>query len=463
VSRSRQLLEDRAESLREGEVKDFILKVGSAPLSWHKPVFIERFGRTLWSIVDCQYGVNLLLEVVVVGPCFSVAWALSEHSDFERLKDEEGRLYWLAPSLEDAQLKAKRMVEKAWRRRRALGEGEVKDFILSLGATGGLRWRAPIVDRDERGFAYRWIWRTNPSGTVLSLDKDGKWYSADATTPAWHGVWKHLADESGASVWQALTVTDAELKAKEMLQRALRKGVNEGEVKDFILKAASKRLSWSVVIPEYANTGSFINRWTWEDPKHRLILHLTHEGAAQYSVELMRYGKEPFAKSLSDENGMKVWRSDRFGAACKKAQRMAERFWQTKFESKSDSPREFLRSLAVYKPSFNRFYNAYVEVALWSSTSDDGTPLDEVEAEFSAETEDKMKSDCLRFYRTNEEDIGLEQERAGQDFWLTRNRHGAGFWDGDWDEDVGERLTKAAYAFGETALYLGDDGLIYST
>jgi hypothetical protein len=50
---------------------------------------------------------------------------------------------------------------------------------------------------------------------------------------------------------------------------------------------------------------------------------------------------------------------------------------------------------------------------------------------------------------------------AGHDFWLTRNGHGAGFWDGDWPEPLATVLTDAAHAFGELSPYVGDDGLIY--
>jgi|TARA_R110000744_G_scaffold366338_1_gene475354 hypothetical protein len=41
----------------------------------------------------------------------------------------------------------------------------------------------------------------------------------------------------------------------------------------------------------------------------------------------------------------------------------------------------------------------------------------------------------------------IECERIGHDFWLTRNGHGAGFWDGDWnDADFVKRaLTFVAY------------------
>lgn len=54
-----------------------------------------------------------------------------------------------------------------------------------------------------------------------------------------------------------------------------------------------------------------------------------------------------------------------------------------------------------------------------------------------------------------------DYEIAMHDFWLTRNRHGAGFWDGDYEKADGEKLTELAHSFGEINLYVGDDGKIY--
>jgi hypothetical protein len=51
--------------------------------------------------------------------------------------------------------------------------------------------------------------------------------------------------------------------------------------------------------------------------------------------------------------------------------------------------------------------------------------------------------------------------QGGHDFWLTRNGHGAGFWDGDWPEEVGKRLTEASKKYGEVYLYV-QDGKIFS-
>lgn len=120
--------------------------------------------------------------------------------------------------------------------------------------------------------------------------------------------------------------------------------------------------------------------------------------------------------------------------------------------------------------------DAYVETALWSSMdeSDDrgGDPMD---ANYSADdirpdTLERMRRDIGSFLLANIADIESADvrtvkydriERAAHDFWLTRNGHGAGFWDGDWSDPQADRLTNAAKAFGEYNLYIGDDGKIH--
>jgi hypothetical protein len=49
---------------------------------------------------------------------------------------------------------------------------------------------------------------------------------------------------------------------------------------------------------------------------------------------------------------------------------------------------------------------------------------------------------------------------VGHDLWLTRNGHGAGFWDRGLG-DVGDKLTAIAKRMGSKSLYVGDDGKIY--
>ncbi len=76
-------------------------------------------------------------------------------------------------------------------------------------------------------------------------------------------------------------------------------------------------------------------------------------------------------------------------------------------------------------------------------------------------------ADCERFLRSLPEDSEgcqeayMDEDRAGHDLWLTRNGHGAGFWDGDWPEPAGEQLTAAAHKMGEVNVYVSDDGRLY--
>ena len=118
----------------------------------------------------------------------------------------------------------------------------------------------------------------------------------------------------------------------------------------------------------------------------------------------------------------------------------------------------------------DEFTSSYLESALWSSTDDDGTPLDDSKYsgnELAEETIARFKSDCARFRAINAtllEQASKHQSetRQAHDFWLTRNGHGSGFWDGDYPEELGEALTDASKAFGECNLYIGDDGKIYA-
>lgn len=110
------------------------------------------------------------------------------------------------------------------------------------------------------------------------------------------------------------------------------------------------------------------------------------------------------------------------------------------------------------------FQLAYLTAAIWSSTDDNGDPLDEKYAiiDINPQTIDQMITDCDKFTADNAADLeGENMSLAGHDFWLTRNGHGAGFWDGDWEKSKGERLTEASKKFGECDLYVGDDGKIY--
>ena len=119
-------------------------------------------------------------------------------------------------------------------------------------------------------------------------------------------------------------------------------------------------------------------------------------------------------------------------------------------------------------PELDTFTRAFIETLLWSEVDidADGNMGDAFDAWATADDIDpeglaQIIVDCASFQEANWDDIADDPEQAGHDFCLTRNRHGAGFWDGDWPRDVGRRLTEAAHAYGTLGLYCGDDEKLY--
>jgi hypothetical protein len=76
----------------------------------------------------------------------------------------------------------------------------------------------------------------------------------------------------------------------------------------------------------------------------------------------------------------------------------------------------------------------------------------------------EAKIDCRSFMNAlDEHGVQYEDLDPGMfatDFWLTRNHHGAGFWDRGLG-DLGDVLTAFAHLEGERDTYLGDDGYAY--
>jgi hypothetical protein len=120
----------------------------------------------------------------------------------------------------------------------------------------------------------------------------------------------------------------------------------------------------------------------------------------------------------------------------------------------------------------DEFTQAYIEAALWASFDDSETPIEEnygVE-DFAPEALTAIIGECADFQNDNAEalEIACEQDwysmaRAGHDFWLTRNGHGAGFWDRCNDPVFTDTLSNAACAYGTCDLYVSDDGTLSVT
>lgn len=111
----------------------------------------------------------------------------------------------------------------------------------------------------------------------------------------------------------------------------------------------------------------------------------------------------------------------------------------------------------------SEFGRAYVDALLWSSTPDGETwDIDDCAPDMIRRAFVETESFLYRFgCFIDAEPTAPGLDRAGHDFALTRNGHGAGFWDGSWPV-YADMFTAGAKSFGEVDLYRGDDGLIYS-
>ncbi len=95
-----------------------------------------------------------------------------------------------------------------------------------------------------------------------------------------------------------------------------------------------------------------------------------------------------------------------------------------------------------------RFMTAYIDAIEWTGswTYGEGDSPHE-----GWEDDHQIYTDCVDFLaRANIQDADLT-EIAGHDFWLTRQGHGAGFWDRPevYGKSQAERLTQLAETFGE--------------
>lgn len=114
-------------------------------------------------------------------------------------------------------------------------------------------------------------------------------------------------------------------------------------------------------------------------------------------------------------------------------------------------------------------FQSYLQTALWSSADDDDEPLDRDYGteDFEADGRDSQRRQCEEFIRDNRLAIaavmvkGVTLSQVMHDLWLTRNGHGAGFFDGDYPEPYATLLTDSAEKLGEVDVYVGDNDVLY--
>lgn len=116
----------------------------------------------------------------------------------------------------------------------------------------------------------------------------------------------------------------------------------------------------------------------------------------------------------------------------------------------------------------------YIECALWCGVmryADEGEDLEMEdnadEGMLSDKVREEIEKECRDFVASNIDDLmgcDLDSAQCGHDFYLTRNRHGAGFWDrksrGKYADQCLDRLTEASHAYGSQTLLLDENGTI---
>lgn len=114
--------------------------------------------------------------------------------------------------------------------------------------------------------------------------------------------------------------------------------------------------------------------------------------------------------------------------------------------------------------SLSPMVRAYLECAEWCGIDEEDRESYE-EADTVAWTNAALvqaRQDCEAFLELIQGVVweeAMSEERLGHDFWLTRNRHGVGFWDRGLGK-LGETLTKWAHMFGEQSVRLVERGVI---
>lgn len=102
----------------------------------------------------------------------------------------------------------------------------------------------------------------------------------------------------------------------------------------------------------------------------------------------------------------------------------------------------------VTEENVSEVLDGYCNAASWAD-GDDMVPSADFERKARRDCAEFLKLVALKGIKIEEAPSMLSLEQIGHDFWLTRNHHGAGFWDRGLGL-VGDTLTELAHSFGDT-------------
>lgn len=114
----------------------------------------------------------------------------------------------------------------------------------------------------------------------------------------------------------------------------------------------------------------------------------------------------------------------------------------------------------------SEFLRGYMLAAVELIDVDENLDVSPTVSDIPAELKEQIRCEVMSFYLGNKDllvkacnEVGYSWSQAGVDLFLTRNHHGAGFWDRHLGP-VGDELTEKAHEMGSCDFYLGDDGRV---
>lgn len=123
---------------------------------------------------------------------------------------------------------------------------------------------------------------------------------------------------------------------------------------------------------------------------------------------------------------------------------------------------EIQQDIEIEYHDIDDILKAYFECALW--TEEDNQEINEKDLnihDITDESKQEAREQIEWFVETAGDALNdIKDDSIGNDLWLTRNGHGAGFWDRKYDEDVRELLTFLCYNLGEAYIEVDDNDKI---
>jgi len=118
---------------------------------------------------------------------------------------------------------------------------------------------------------------------------------------------------------------------------------------------------------------------------------------------------------------------------------------------------KLFENFGVYKA-----LEGYLHCALWTAEFDenDFDDIDSLSVDNAKDDVDKFLDELKKQDLLDKLIVKMDLSSIGNDFWLTRNGHGVGFWDRGLGE-LGDKVSEVCKVFGGKDIYKGDDEKIY--